>query len=856
MLAVGSGVLVLVLVAVAVVGLTVVRRPLPDHDGTRTVAALDDEVRVLRDARGVPTIVASTVEDLYRGQGYADAQDRFFQMDLRRHITSGRLAELVGDDPAAIEADVVVRTLGWRRVAEAEWALLDDSAREYLQAYADGVNAYLETRDPTSLAVEYTVLGTQVEVAEPEPWDPVDSLAWLKAIAWDLRGNFDDELGRAEAYAAVRDVGMVDQLFPRVAAGAPIVGDQLSDGATTTAATTAMAPDAAVPGVDTAALGLDTSALDAALESAQAALDAVPHLVGEGDGIGSNSWVVSGDHTASGSPLLANDPHLGLEFPGVLSQVTLRCAEVDDACPVEVSGFGFAGFPGVIIGHTADLAWGLTTMGADVSDLFLERTSRTDGTYLVDGRQEDIETRTEVIEVAGGEPVTVEVRSTSHGPIISGLLTGALGSAPVPDGGRGQHEVSLAWTGLTPGRTAEAVFAFTTASTATDVAAAAALFEAPPQNIVFATTDGHIGYQAPGRIPVRAAVTDGPVPSDGTWPRPGWDSRYDWQGWVASADLPAALDPAEGFVVAANQQVSRTGPALGVDWDTGYRAGRIRAVLEQQIADGTPIDVATTQALQLDAWSPFADALVPALLAAPVDDAFTGQAVELLRGWDRQMTRDSAAAAYFAAVWDQLLELTFADDLPESQWPDGGDRWLAVVQGLLEQEDSAWWDDRTTVNVVESRDEILVRSLTQARLELTVELGKDPQGWQWGRLHRAAPTHAVLGGERSPWPVRQLVNPRPVPVDGGSSIVAATSWDAASGSFDAVAGPAMRMVTDLSDWDDATWVAATGTSGHPGSPHYTDQVDAWANGVQYPWPFTLAAVQDAAESTLVLRPGS
>ena len=844
LLAVGSGVLVVVLLAVAVVGLTVVRRPLPDHDGTTIVAALDDEVRVLRDARGVPTIVATTVADLYRGQGYADAQDRFFQMDLRRHITSGRLAELVGDDPAAIEADVVVRTLGWRRVAEAEWALLDDSARDNLQAYADGVNAYLGTRDPTALAVEYTVLDTLVDVAEPEPWDPVDSLAWLKAIAWDLRGNADDELARAEAYASVRDVAMVEQLFPRASAGSPIV----PDAAVTTASARA--------GVDPSALDLDTAGLEDVLASAQAALDAVPRLLGEGDGLGSNSWVVSGDHTASGAPLLANDPHLGLEVPGVLSQVTLRCAEVTDDCPVEVSGFGFAGFPGVIIGHTADLAWGLTTMGADVSDLFLERTDRDEGTYLVDGRQEAISTRTETVLVAGGDPIEVEVRSTAHGPIISTVLTGQLRSAPAPAGGRGEPEVSLAWTGLEPGRTAEAVFAFTTARTASDVAAAAALFEVPPQNIVFATTDGHIGYQAPGRIRGRATVTDGPVPSDGTWPRPGWDSRYDWQGWVAPTELPAVLDPAEGFLVAANQQVSASGPFLAVDWDTGYRARRIRSVLEQQIADGTPVDVASTQALQLDSWSPFADALVPALLAAPVDDGFTGQAVELLRGWDREMTRDSAAAAYFAAVWDELLDLTFSDDLPESHWPDGGDRWLAVVSGLLEQENSPWWDDRTTVNVVESRDEILARSLTQARLELTVELGKDPNGWQWGRLHRAAPTHAVLGGSSLPWPVRQLVNPRPVALDGGSSIVNATSWDAASRSFDVVAGPAMRMVTDLADWDAATWVVATGTSGHPGSPHYTDQVDAWATGKQYPWPFTAPAVEQAATSTLVLRPGT
>ncbi|HWS56970.1 MAG TPA: penicillin acylase family protein [Actinotalea sp.] len=838
-LAVLAGVLVVALVAVVALVGVVVRRPLPDHDGTADLPGLGAEVQVLRDARGVPSIYADTTDDLYRAQGYVHAQDRFFEMDLRRHVTAGRLSELVGPDEDALAADTVIRTLGWRRVAEQEWDLLSRDTRDHLEAYAAGVNAYLEQRSAQDLAVEYTVLGLRVAVGAPEPWTPIDSLAWLKAMAWDARSNDVSEVARAQSYATVRDVDRVDELFP-----APLTGDEIIPAAAVetaaAAAPTPLEPD-----------------LQRALDLASRALAAVPALLGRGEGTGSNSWVVAGEHTVGGRPILATDPHLAISAPGVWSQVGLYCRSVSRECPVQVSGFGFAGLPGVVTGHNADLAWGLTSMGADVADLFLERTRPEDGTYLRDGKQVPLTERTEVIEVAGGDPVEIQVRSTVHGPIVSGVLDiDWVAGAPVPDGGRGTPEVSLAWTALDPGRTADALFALMGAADATDVRAAAALFDVPTQNIVFATTDGHIGYQAPGRVPVRARVVDGPVPSDGSWPRPGWDSRYDWLGYVEAERMPSVLDPAQGYVVAANQPVTPpgVGPFLTTDWDAGYRASRIGAELERAVAAGEPIDGAATSALQDDAWSPYAEALLPALLAAPVQDAFTLEAVDLLRDWDRVQSTDSAAAAYFAAVWSDLLRSTFADELPPSQWPDGGSRWLAVVTALLDDPGNPWWDDRSTVTVVESRDEVLVQTLTAARLELTVALGKDPTAWTWGRLHVAAPEHAVLGDADVPGVLRRLVNPQPVAVDGGSSIIEATSWDAASGTFDVTSAPAMRMVVDLSDLDASTWVNLTGSSGHPASVHYTDQLDAWASGRSYPWPFTATAVEEAATSTLTLLP--
>lgn len=841
-------VLVLALVATTVAMVVVSRRPLPEVSGELTLPGLEGEVTVTRDPRGVPTITATTSGDLFRAQGYVTAQDRFFEMDYRRHVTAGRLSELVGENEDALAADKVIRTFGWRHVAEQEWDVVDQSTRDALQAYADGVNAYLATRDASQIAVEYTVLGARMHTPAPAEWDPIDSLAWLKALAWDLRGNYDRELARARTYASVQDVARVEQLFPTYPQdeNLPILSaEQVGAGATQTAAATD--------------LDLADDDLQRALESAQRALDAVPHLVGEGEGVGSNSWVVAGRYTASGAPLLANDPHLGISAPGIWTQVGLRCAEVSSACPFDVTGFANAGMPGVVIGHNADLAWGLTNLGADVTDFFLEKV---EGDVTVrDGATAPIRVRRETIDVNGGDPVDLVVRETVHGPIVSDVLdVDAVADTPVPEDAPGrQFEVALGWTALQPGRTADALLAMATARDADDVAEVAALLEVPAQNIVFATVDGHIGYQAPGRIPVRTTVLGGAVPSDGTWPRPGWDSAYDWQGYVEPADMPRTLDPAEGFVVAANQAVtpSGVGPFLTDDWDYGYRSQRIRTLLTDRLATGEPVTAADMAEIQTDQHNPYADMLVPTLLSLPIEDSFDDDGQELLRDWDRVSSADSAAAAYFAAVWRTLLQLAFDDDLPDDAAPTGDSRWLEVVRRLVDEPSSPWWDDRSTPAVVEGRDEILERAMVSARRQLTTQLGRDAEDWRWGMLHVVAPEHPVLGGESLPGVLRRFVNPTPLSVGGGSAIVDATAWDASTLSYEVTAAPSMRMVVDLGDLDSSTWVNLTGTSGHPASVHYTDQFEAWATGETFPWPFTAAATEaDAADHLTLVPDGS
>ena len=810
------------------------RRPLPEVDGTIRVEGLADRVEVLRDEHGVPQVYADNSEDLFYAQGFVQAQDRFFEMDFRRHVTAGRLSELLGE--ATVETDMFIRTMGWRRVAAREYDLLEPATRSYLDAFSDGVNAYLADRSATQLSLEYTVLGLGGLDYEPEKWTPIDSLAWLKAMAWDLAGNMDEEIARTRLSIG-RSPEQVDELYPRYPYDrhAPIV--PTPDGE--------QADPAPRPVLGEAALD--------ALEAVRRGVDAIPDLMGKGEGVGSNSWVVSGEHTVSGKPLLANDPHLKATMPGIWYQMGLHCRTVDADCPFDVSGFTFSGMPGVVIGHNRDIAWGMTNLDPDVSDLYLEKI--TGKTYLYGGRQVPLIERDEVIRVAGSSSKLITVRSTRHGPLLSDVSAelssvGANADVPAdsPDRENG-YAVALSWTALTARPTADAVFGFDTASSWEEFREAARSFAVPSQNLVYADRSGNIGYQAPGAVPIRKGNRDGNYPAAGWLPGNDWSGRY-----VPFDSLPSVLNPAEGFVVTANQAV--TGPDyrwyLSDSPDQGFRSQRIRDLVTGATEGGGRLDVADLTSMQLDTRSPIAPVLVPYLMRQLMTSAYYAEGQRLLLDWDFTQPPDSAAAAYFNVVWSNVLRLTFHDQLPETLWPDGSDRWVAVVRNLLRQPDSQWWDDESTESVIEDRDEILSRAMRDARDELTREISVSPTKWTWGHLHRLELVHQSLG-QGGIAAVAAIFNRGPYDLGGGASTVDATGWNAALGyAVDTV--PSMRMVVDLDDLERSRWINLTGASGHVASGHYRDQTSLWAEGQTLPWVFGRASVERVAEDRLVLEP--
>ncbi|MGL4174012.1 MAG: penicillin acylase family protein [Actinomycetota bacterium] len=829
MLLIGGTALLVMAVVAAITATTATRRPLPDRSGTLAIPGLSAEVQVLRDDRGIPHLYAQTSADLFLAQGYVHAQDRFFEMDARRHITAGRLAELVGDNPDAIAADRAVRTMGWRRVAEQEVSLLSAQTRQYLQAYADGVNAYLRDRSSGQVAVEYTILDLTLPEYQIEPWQLADSLAWLKGLGWELKGNYTDEVTRARASAFLPQ-RRIEELYPDVPSNLlPVIPDPAS---------------VAAASASTASVSVTTPEMAAAIIAADDVLTAIPQITGQGAGVGSNSWVVDGSRTETGKPLLANDPHLATQAPSAWYQMGLHCTTVNTDCPFDVSGFTFAGLPTVVIGHNANIAWGFTNLPADVTDMYLERVSGDN--VQVDGSFRPLTKRTETLRIRGGEDISLTVRSTGHGPLISDVL------ADAENAGRDiraeerdfTYDVALAWTALTPGRTADGLFDLNRASDWASFRDAMRTFESPTQHVIYADTVGNIGYQMPGRVPVRRGY-------DGRWPVPGWDSSYRWESFVPFDELPSVRNPDEGFIVAANQEATaQAEPYLTGDWMHGYRSQRIRDLLfgERQIS------TATMSAIQSDTKNPMAPTLVPALLQVDLTNSpFTQEAQNLLRDWDFTQPVDSAAAAYYNAVWRNLLRLTFDDELGVELAASGDERWFTVVADLLRKPTDQWWDDKATPGLREGRDEILRQALRAARVDLTQSLGKDVSQWEWGNLHQVQVTHQLLGGEGIPGVIQSVVNRGPYPVAGSTGAVNSTSGPVAPG-YDVRVAPSMRMVVDLADLDQSTWVNLTGSSGHPGDSHYDDQIDAWLIGRSFPWPFTAQAVAASTKERLVLRP--
>ncbi len=850
----------------AAAGVWTVTRSFPMLSGEVDLPGLGADVTVYRDDAGIPQIVAETSADLFMAQGYVHAQDRFWEMDFRRHVTSGRLSELFG--ASQVDTDRFIRTLGWRAIAEEEVKMLDPISLSYYEAYADGVNAYLKTRTGAELSLEYAALSMQNADYKPEPWTPADSVAWLKAMAWDLRSNLVDEMDRS-ILATELSPTEVSDLHPAYPyAEHPTILGGMPAGAETTASPTANAtttgadnaPDAGAaahtttePASSALADPVTLQALTTNLADFRTALGTVPELLGPaGEEIGSNSWVVSGELTDTGKPILVNDPHLGPALPSVWYQVGMRCAVVSANCPFDLAGFSFSGLPGVVIGHNARVAWGFTNLGPDVADMYLEKV--TGDSYEYDGVQKPLTIRTEKITVAGGEPVTLEIRATEHGPIVSGLGGTAFSDIateyPDPAGLPAlqatdtEYALSLQWTALTPGRTAGAIFALNTANDWDGFRAAAARFDVPSQNLVYADVDGNIGYQAPGLIPVRKA-------GDGTLPVPGWTSEYGWNGFIPFESLPQMFNPPSGYIVTANNApVGAEYPYLITsDFDQGYRASRITARLQELIGSGVPLTTDVMSSIQADNHSAIAEKLVPHLMDVSVNDA-AAEAQELFEGWDYSVDADSAAAAYFNIVWRHLLTNLFGDKVPEDAALAGGDRAFTVVSDLLEDPSSTWWASKKRGTT--TMESMLAHVLEQAAREGAERMGDDPSGWEWGDIHTLDLRNPSFG-ESGVGPMEWLFNRGPYGVAGASSVVNAVGWDARSGDYDVHWVPSMRQVVSVGGWDDSTWINLTGASGHAFHPNYTDQTPLWQRQETRPWPFTMSEVVDAAKDTLVLR---
>lgn len=798
------GLLVLLAIAAALGGFGwyYIQGSLPASSGTAVVPGLDQPVTVERDLDGIPLIRAQTDRDGYFTLGYVHAQDRFFQMEMQRRVGAGRLSEVAGD--RALRFDKLMRTLGLYRRAEAVFSDLSPTLRDALAAYADGVNAWLATRDGP-LPPEFLVAG-----GEPEPWKPADSLVWGEVMALNLGANWNKELLRARLATRLTDT-QIDEMFPAVPAAAPITLGASRPG-----------PDDAAAPVQLARDGLDRQAVARLLD--RTLLDALPPALQPTTA--SNAWVLSGDLTATGKPILANDPHLGFRAPILWYLARLEIGPQGGGGSRILAGATVPGVPIFVVGHNGRIAWGLTTTAADVQDLFIEKIDpQNPSQYMTPDGPELFERRDEVIQV-GEEVVTHTVRSTRHGPVISDVDPSEADF--VEDG----HVVALAWTALQePNMTAQAMFDINRAATWDEFREAIRNFHAPMQNIAYADIDGNIGIASPARVPIRRN-------GDGRTPVPGWTGAYDWIGTIPFERLPLAVNPPAGRLINANNQlVPPTYPYLITgDWPyAAYRAQRITEMLDPGTAGGAqgesrpaPHTVDASADLQLDVQSLFAEDMLPVLTEITVSDPALNQALGMLRSWDGSMRRNRPEPLIFSMWWRELARHLYSDELGAELFDEFAD-WNTIFVRTILTDRQHWCDNVETADRTESCAVQIAAALGDAIARLQDAHGEDMAAWRWGEAHAAEFKHPLFGYV----PFLRDFTDLTIPTDGGTFTVSrgASRLDRDDARFPHGFGSGLRALFDLSDLDRSRFMIATGQSGNPLSPLYGNLLQRWRDGL-------------------------
>jgi penicillin amidase len=826
---------ILLLVAIgAAAGYVHLRRSLPVIDGELSVAGISSAVEIIRDADNIPHIFAASKLDAFFGLGYVHAQDRLWQMEFQRRIGHGRLSEIFGQ--ATVAQDRFLRTVGFGRAARSAWERLPADTRRELDAYVAGVNAFIAGG---RLPPEFSLLWF-----EPEPWSGPDVLAWVKMMAWDLSANYSHELMRYDMLAKVGPERTADLLPDYPAHGLSIVpgGGRNHDVGQARAAAPSRRSGGVPPRLFTASSrpagtrGLSES-FTRALSTGDPRVSDFLLLGARGEAFGSNNWVVDGTLSASGKPLLANDPHLGASTPSLWYLAHMSAGEF------EVIGATLPGAPAVAIGRNRFIAWGETNVAADVQDLYLERIDAAGRNAEFRGAWEPLRRVEETIAVKGGDPVHVDVRISRHGPLVSDAINAnnASSDAPRPDP---WPPLAFRWTALDDEDTT--ILAFLRVNEARnwgEFTSALRDLVVPAQNFVYGDVDGHIGYYAPGRVPIRAN-------HDGAGPAEGWTGQMEWTGFVPFDELPHLYDPPEHFIVTANH---RPAPPdyphpIALEYPEPYRAQRIIDL----IRGATALAPDSFRRIQADTISLHAKTLVPILLRhVRTGESRTGQALALLRQWDFDSRADSAAATIFQAWFHQLPIALASDELGPLVFDSYNGRFSYITRFIINTlvgSRPAWCDDVNTRGT-ETCEDAVTAALTSALDQLTSQLGSDMAAWRWDRAHPAVFPHQGLDTVPG---LRPLLS-RSRPSQGDWSTVNVGAVDADT-PFEQHSVPGYRQIVDLSPRNDSRFLDAVGQSGHFLSKHYDDFLDDWRAVRHRKMRMDRPEISDGALGVLVLQP--
>ena len=808
----------ILLIAAAFLTHWFIYRPLPQIDGSVALSGLQHEVTVERDRWGVPHIRAASVEDLAEAQGYVMAQDRLWQMDLLRRVARGQLSEILG--PGTLPIDKEFRTNGFARAAERDATLLDLESRKVMEAYARGVNQFID-QHKNNLPLEFSLLHY-----EPKPWQPSDTLAISGYMYRTLTDTWERELNRAKVTERAGTDRAKDLFSAEAAMDHFVVGDPkvIDDGSERSARDSDdedddddMQPDTVLKASLGTSYGGDltpesdpdvTSALS---QSVQEFLQQSKNEIRQG--LGSNNWVVSGAHTATGKPLLANDTHLELSIPSIWYEIHLT------APGWNVKGFTLPGAPMVIIGHNDRIAWGFTNSGADVQDLYVETFNpASPDEYRVKGSWAKAQLIDEVIHVKGQPDEQLKITVTRHGPIVHR---------------EGDKAYAMRWTATEPGGLASSYNWLGKARNWKEFRDALKRVWGPGQNAVYADVEGNIGYVMAARVPIRKK-------GHGEVPVPGDTDDYEWTGYIPFDRLPQALNPESGLIVTANARVVGPNykPYLTDRWEEPYRTARIYDLLHDR-HDLRPEDMLR---VQTDTYSYphafLADQLLAASKTVKPKDSRAQKLIDGLKDWNGIADADSPEVSFLhatrRAAIDLLLEPVLGKDTSLYQW-----RSTTFLQKLLTDRPAKWLPP-----AYKSYDELLAAAADVAVGKLT-EQSKSArvEDWAWKRLNSLDMFHPIGRAGL----LKRFLSITDKPQSGTQySVRAATKTH----------GPAMRFVGNPGNWDESILLIPAGQSGQPGSSHYSDQFSYWYEGKPIFAPFSDAAEAAARKHTLTLKPGS
>jgi penicillin amidase len=843
-----------VIVAAAGFAYWFVTNPWPQVNGELSVKGLQGKVTVLRNKFGVPDIYAENDHDLFFAQGYVQAQDRLFQMDVYRHIGNGRLAELVGQPGVGV--DRVTRTYGLRRIAEKTFPLLDDAVKAQLQAYADGVNAYIESH-PNKLPVEYSIVQYK-----PEPWTPLDSMSWANVIGMQKGLNVDYELLRAQLNAKLGEKMTTDAL-PSYDPESPIIISKDLEKYSwkkNLAAVNNKAEQALCAGDEKTPDSLSWLA-DKNIEGLADLNQFFPN--GKNFGWASGGFAVSGKYTESGKPILAYDVHIDLSIPSIWYEMGLHGGNYD------VSGVSFPGLPYILLGHNKNIAWAYEQMSPDVEDLYIEKFDDNDNPtkYLYMGKWYEIEKKQELINVKGNEPVVMDLFFTRHGVIMNHLfkitendkkdlknITDFQGRFAPFQRGRweGAQPIALRWSLQEGSFVAQCASLLNKAGNWEEFRHAVSYWDLLGQNFIYIDDQGNIGYQAAAKIPIRAPKHLGIVPVS------GWTGENEWRGFIPFDQLPSLYNPPTGYVYSVNNKVTTDDYPYFITYDwyyPGFRAKSLLRLIDEMISHNKPFTIEEMERIQSDTYSYAAEKLNTYLAAVQPENDKQAIVLDYVKKWDARFDLDSIGATIYQVWYSYLENNTFNDERVKYEvWGYNQPfKHLLSLINIMKDPTNAWFDNALTEDIKETSDDIIKASFQSAIQYLEKNYGPNPSEWKLRSLQTVNLKHQILNSVPV---IGQFFNSQQtLPIAGSfTSFAFAYSATWAPQQYNIMFGTSMSQIVSFNNLDKTLSVIPTGASGHIFNPHREDQMKLWAEMKHHEMPFTKEGVGRAAVDKLVLNP--